>query len=135
MAAFRPVLPHPSALDVEVIETCPGGLPDLDERFYILDTDISEEDVQWTYPELARYLDEGKSRGVHQNPACQARSPWYSQEKRTVPVILCAAQEGQPCWFILNHSNAVATDAYQALYPKPEIAAALKGNPALLDRI
>jgi adenine-specific DNA-methyltransferase len=86
-------------------------------------------------------LESGKSEGVAEKYLSQHRSPWYSQEERQPPLFLCtyinrkSKTNGETFRFILNHSKAIAANVYLLLYPKKELAAAIKHQPELISSL
>jgi adenine-specific DNA-methyltransferase len=139
---FRPILPSPRHLQTEVIEGDDDGMPRVEQRLLLLDCELSEEQVRANYPSLWTYLEIGKEQKIHKRYLCSHRSPWYSQEKRSPPPILCTymgrhnrERQSTPFRFILNDSEAVATNAYLLLYPKPRLERAIENDDHLLRTI
>ncbi len=138
---FRPILPSPRYLAENEINADANGQPLLDKQLFLLDTKLPEETIEIRYPALFAYLNEGKSRGVHEGYLCRNRSPWFSQENRSPAPIVCTylgrknTKSGRPFRFILNYSAATVTNVYLALYPKPALVNALAQNPSLLRSV
>ncbi|PZR90853.1 MAG: hypothetical protein DI537_17405 [Stutzerimonas stutzeri] len=124
--AFRPVLPDPSLLEDEIIESRPGGFPDAEERLMILQIEPGT-DLAAKFPNLHNHL-------MDKAPP-DAGPSWYVLEHPPVPPIVCAARKDQPCCFFLNQSRAIATDRFVALYPKDGLADAIARNASLVARI
>jgi adenine-specific DNA-methyltransferase len=137
---LRPILPSPRYLTSDEVESDSNGNPILDRKLFLLDCHLPEHDVQREYPELERYLESGK-RNVANGYLCRSRSPWYSQENRPAPLLLCTYmgrsrdEEGRAFRFILNHSKATAANVYLLLYPKAELNDVLKDRPQLVREI
>ncbi len=141
MDVFRPILPSPRHLPNDEVLADENGLPLLNPQLFLLDTRLSEEQILECYPNLAAYLQIGKSRRIHERYICRHRSPWYSQETRPPAPIVCTylgrsdGKSGRPFRFILNHSDATVANVYLAMYPTTPLARALKSDSTLLRRI
>jgi len=138
---LRPVLPPPRNLHVERIEADENGNPVLDEDLMLLDCHLSEQTVRTEYPSLWDYIQEGAEAGIQRRYLCAHRSPWYSQENRPPSPFLCSymgrqvAKRKNPFRFVLNFSNASATNVWLMLYPKQGIAARLRNDRVLHESI
>ncbi|MFQ5443503.1 MAG: Eco57I restriction-modification methylase domain-containing protein [Nitrospinales bacterium] len=138
---FKPILPSPRYFQINEILADDKGYPDIENRLFLLDSTLSEEEIQKRYPNLWKYLSTGIKNKVNEQYLCRHRYPWYSQEKRLPAPMLCTylgrskANDGCPFRFILNNSNAVVANVYLNLYPKPTLARVLKSKPFLLKII
>jgi adenine-specific DNA-methyltransferase len=135
---FRPVLPSPRYLPEDEVNATEDGLPLVEKRLFLLDTKLSEPEIEVRFPALWSYLLQGKERGLHERYLCSHRSPWYSQEIRPPAPIVCTylgrgdTQRARPFRFILNHSRATVTNVYLAMYPTETLSRALREDPDLL---
>ncbi len=138
---LRPILPPPRELETECVEADETGSPFFEERLVLLDCSLSEQTIRTSYPPLWAYLEEGKKAKVDQRYLCRHRMPWYSQEKRSASPFLCTymgrrgTKRGRPFRFVLNFSEATATNVWLMLYPRETIEPQLKGNRALMEEI
>lgn len=138
---FRPILPSPRYLPTDEIMADTQGNPLIERRLFLLDCRLPEERVKESYPTLWAYLEEGAKRGVAKRYLCLHRKPWYSQELRPAPALICTymgrsnRKNGQPFRFLLNHSQATVANVYLALYPRPHLAAVLEDSPNLTRHI
>jgi len=137
---FRPVLPSARYMRETEIRSDDNGNPLLPQRLFLLDCRLSEAEVQENYPALWSYLLLGKDT-VASGYLCQSRKCWYHQEQREPPPIICTymgrgrSGDGKAFRFILNHSRAIVTNSYLALYPKRELARQIEKTPALKTTI
>ena len=133
---FRPVLPSARYLrEIEVFSDEQGN-PILPDELFLLDCKLSEGEIQDNYPTLWKYLEDGKST-VSNGYLCKTRKCWYYQENREAPPIVCTYMgrdraNSSAFRFILNHSNAIVTNSYLALYPKSALRQAIKHNTNLI---
>jgi len=139
MECFRPVLPGSRYLPEDEIETDKKGVPLIEKQLFLLDTRLSEEEIEQRYPALAAYLDTGRKgeKSVSDRYLCRTRKPWYAQENRPAAPIICtymgrSRAGGKPFRFILNHSDATACNVFLMLYPKPLLARAVEKNPEIM---
>jgi len=138
---FTPILPSPRYLVGDEITAQQNGNPIIDRPRFLLDTKLTENEIKRTFPALHRYLEEGKTRGLHERYLCQHRPLWYAQENRPPAPIVCTylgrsdARDKKPFRFILNNSRATVANVYLAMYPTPLLLRALTDDKALIRRI
>jgi len=139
MKHFQPILPSPRYVKNDEIQSDSKGNPVISPQLFLLNCRLNEAEIQKRFPSLWKYLQTGKEI-VAKRYLCSHRSPWYSQENRPAPPILCTymgrkAQDGRPFRFILNKSQATATNVYLMLYPKPQIAHEFYECPKVIRKI
>lgn len=138
---FKPILPSPRYLLVDEIEADNVGNPILSQQLFLLDCHLPLSEVKAKYPMLWQYLQMGVENGISDRYLCRHRSPWYSQENRLPSPFLCTymgrqdTKRGRPFRFILNNSQATATNVYLMLYPKPILDKALSQNPEKIKQV
>lgn len=137
---LKPILPSPRSLDSLHVEAAADGWPLLDSPLALIDSALSEADLEKSDPALWAYLNGPDSQSVRAGYLVTKRSPWYRQEQRPPAPFLCTymgrgSDDDRPFRFIRNDSMAVATNMFLMLYPTPHLLAALAGDPALLPAI
>ena len=141
VGTFRPILPSLRYVHENEILADDAGNPVLERRLFILDCRLPEENVRERHPALWAYLEEGKAQGVADRYICRHRSPWYAQERRPAAPFLCTylgrsdRKNSRPFRFILNHSNAIASNVYLMLYPKGVFDRAIAKSPQLKRQV
>jgi len=138
---FRPILPSPRYLPEDEVSSDKDGNPQVGRRLFFLDTHLGEDDIRSRFPTLWAYLEDGKTRRVHEGYICSHRSPWYVQENRPPAPIVCTylgrgdARSGRPFRFILNNSQATVANVYLAMYPTPLLMRYMARDPGLIRRV
>lgn len=138
---LKPVLPSARFIPTDEVDADEEGNPTNTVRRFLLDCRWPEAEVRKRYPRLFAYLEEGKVRGVHDRYLSRHRRPWYAQEDRPPAPLLCTymgrgrANSKRPFRFILNRSQATATNVYLMLYPRPVLQRQLEAEPSLLRAI
>ena len=138
---FRPILPSPRYLPEDEIKADADGNPVLEHRSFLLDCRLPEETVWERHPSLGAYFNNGRAEGIADRYLCRSRTPWYTQEVRPPAPFLCTylgrgdKKSGRPFRFILNDSNATASNVYLMLYPKTPLEQAIAELPHLKQRV
>lgn len=133
---LRPVLPSSRYVHEIEIMSDSNGNPLMPKELFLLDCRLPEDEVMEKYPSLWSYLEHGRET-VSNGYLCKMRKCWYYQEQREAPPIVCTymgrekSDGNQAFRFILNHSKAVVTNSYLALYPKKNLKQAFSQNPSL----
>jgi adenine-specific DNA-methyltransferase len=134
--ALRPILPKAMLLKSDVIKRKRDGYPSVEPQMCVLDCSLPEHQIEEDYPRLFDYLKSGESQGVRNGHLVGRRTPWYKQEQREPAPFLCtymgkAHGEKPAIRFILNRSDAIATNTYLLMYPNPSLTTLLKSNPEM----
>ncbi len=134
---LKPILPGPRYLETDLVEADKDGMPKVDRRLFILDCSLPEEEVRAAYPKLWEYIESGRL-SAGQSYLSSRRTPWYAQEFRKSAPFICTymgrnlgAKRSKPFRFILNRSDAIASNVYLMLYPKAALQKALTSSPEL----
>ena len=140
MTFFTPILPSPRYLKCDEVFSDSNGYPQLDTQLFLLNCTLSEDELKEKNPSVWEYLNSGKEITA-QKYLCKKRKVWYYQENRVATPFLCSYmgrgnnERSVPFRFILNHTNAIATNSYLMLYPKDSLKEAIIHSPDILHKI
>ncbi len=140
MKFFIPILPSPRHLKCNEVFGDKNGHPCLDTQYFLLNCTLPEDEIKEHHPSIWNYLSSGIDTTA-QKYLCKNRKVWYYQESRSVTPFLCSYMgrrnntQNKPFRFILNHTNAIATNSYLMLYPKPILQEAIVKTPDILYEV
>ena len=134
-----PILPSPRVLKGLVVERREDGYPDIDEPLALITSCLTEDELRTRDPGLAQYLASADEK-IKSGYLVSKRSPWYKQENRPPAPFLCTymgrgTDDKHPFRFILNKSEATATNLYLMLYPTPIMQAYIDRHEGALEHI
>lgn len=139
MSFFKPILPSPRYLKTDLVDTDTDGIPKLEQPYFLLDCELTEQEIMKLSPSTWNYLQSGIDK-TSKKYLCKSRKRWYWQEQRESTYFLCSymgrgEKNGSPIRFILNLSEAIATNSYLMLYPKEHLQKAISDNPNSVYKI
>jgi hypothetical protein len=136
---LKPILPSPKSIMSNIIESDKDGNPCLKEQYFVLDCDLSFNEIEHKYKKLAEYIKNGVLTGISSGYICKNRNPWYSQEKRDSPLFICnyigRENSTKVFRFLLNKSKSIMTNSYLGMYPKPVFYRLQETDPDLPNKI
>lgn len=132
---LTPILPGPRYLTKNRIDSV-NGMPALEQKLFLFSCDLPEYEIKQSFPLLWMYIKSGSEKGVPNGYICSRRTPWYYCERsKPAPFIMPymgrLETNHKLFRFILNDSNAIATNGYLLLYLKPEYESYLHDNNVL----
>lgn len=139
MSFFKPILPSPRYLKSDFVSSNENGIPQIEPQYFLLDCELSEQEIEKNYPAMWCYLQSGVEK-TSKKYLCKKRKRWYWQERRESTYFLCSYMgrgkgNHSPIRFILNLSDAIATNSYLMLYPKTHLKQTISANPNAVYRI
>lgn len=139
MSFFKPIRPSPRYLKTDFVSSDKDGIPQIEPQYFLLDCELSEQEIEKNYPATWDYLQSGVNK-TSKKYLCKNRKKWYWQEQRESTYFLCSymgrsKDNRPPIRFILNLSDAVVTNSYLMLYPKEHLQQAISENPHSVYKI
>lgn len=139
MSFCKPILPSPRSLKTDLIDADANGMPRIEQQCFLLDCELTEREIRELSPTTWSYLQSGIEETGNKY-LCKSRKRWYWQEQRDATYFLCsymgrAKDNGSPIRFILNLSEAIATNSYLMLYPKENLQKTISDDPNSVYRI
>ncbi|MFA4798539.1 HsdM family class I SAM-dependent methyltransferase [Pyrococcus kukulkanii] len=77
------------------------------------------EEVRTNYPHAWRYIEHGEKEGVHENPTCKTRKPWFCLGGEIIGDIVMNERVGERCAFYWNQKVNINKNLY-AIYIKQD---------------
>jgi len=137
---LRPILPSPRKLTELVIDADEDGWPLIDTPLALIDSTMADHELELVAPGLWAYLNSFDLEKIRSGYLVQRRVPWYRQEQRHASPFVCTymgrgGDKLHPFRFILNKSQATATNMFLMLYPRPALLSRINADPTLLEKI
>ena len=133
---LTPILPSPRYVP-DIITADKGGYPGNVKQLVLFNCKKTIDEIKENYPSVYAYIQFMIKEGINNRYLSKSRTPWYKQEERSPAPIVCTYMGRNdgihvPFRFILNQSNAIATNVYLLMYPKPLLQKEIANNPELL---
>ncbi len=72
---LNPILPSPRYLEAAIVNADEVGLPDLEQRLFLLSCPLPIEQIEQEYPGLRNYLEKGVHEGIDKRYLCRHARP------------------------------------------------------------
>lgn len=120
-----PLVPSPRYLSDRDIKADTNGDPIVNKRLYLLNCGhLTINEIEFQYPTLSKYIQQGIENKVHKGYLCSHRKPWYRLESREPALFLLTymgrktSTKENPIQFVRNQSKGICLNQYMILYPK-----------------